>query len=192
MAWTQYSTGVSYAILKNTSQELSYVKQRTVLSVRKSLKECQAKLHLDTPYIQYSLRKKDIAIMDLVNTQTTYKMSTNQKEKLNCVRMYLGVQYVRQINTVNGTNFVPGILDGDNSQLCSQTNLTKFHQERPGKHSWQLWQRILKLLTVSSRKLTNKLKEKLGKWIDDHNEYGGGCGMVLLVGMMSGIAVCGG
>ena len=55
--------------------------------------------------------------MDLVNTQTTYKMNMNQKEKLNCARMYLGVQYVSQICTVDGTNFVQGILDGDDSQL---------------------------------------------------------------------------
>ena len=97
-------------------------------------------------------------------------MNMNQKEKLNCVRMFLGVQYVSQISTVDGTNFVPGILDGDASHLCYRTNLTKPTQERPGKHSWKLWKRILKLLTVSPRKTTNKLTEKLGKWIDDHSE----------------------
>ena len=73
--------------------------------------------------------------MDLVNTQTIYKMGTNQKEKLNCVRMYLKVQYGSHISTVDGTNFVLGILDGNNNQLCYRTNLTIPHQERPGKHS---------------------------------------------------------
>ena len=53
--------------------------------------------------------------MDVVNTQTIYKINMNQKEKLNCLRMFLGVQYVSQISTVNGTNFVPGILDRDDS-----------------------------------------------------------------------------
>ena len=106
MAWTQYSAGVSYPILTNTSQDLSYVKGRTILSVRKHLEECQAKLHLDSTYVQHPLCQKDVAIMDLVNTQTTYKMTMNQKEKLNCVRMYLGVQYVSQISTVDGTNIV--------------------------------------------------------------------------------------
>ena len=110
--------------------------------------------------------------MDLVNTQTTYKMSMNQKEKLNCVRMFLGVQYVSQISTVDGMNFVPGILDGDISHLCYQTTLTKPTQEKPGKHSWKVWKRTLKLLTVSPRKTTNKLTERLGQWIDDHSECG--------------------
>ena len=85
------------------------------MSVKKHLEECQAKLHLDVTYVQHPLRQKDVAIMDLVNTQTTYNMTMNQKEKLNCVRMYLGVQYVSQISTVDGTDFVSGILDGNDS-----------------------------------------------------------------------------
>ena len=39
---------------------------------------------------------------------------------------------------VDGTSFVPGILEGDDSQLCYQTTLTKPHQEQPGNHSWML------------------------------------------------------
>ena len=79
MAWTQYSAGVSYPILENTGQDLTYVKGRTILSVRKHLEECHAKLHLDTTYVQHPLRKKVVEIMDLVNTQTTYEKNINQK-----------------------------------------------------------------------------------------------------------------
>ena len=89
MAWTQYSVGVSYPILENTSQELAYVKGRTILSVRKSLEECQAKLHLDTTYILHHLHQKDVAIMDLVNTQPTYKINMNQKNEL-CKHVFGG------------------------------------------------------------------------------------------------------
>ena len=142
------------------------------MSVRKHLEECQAKIHLDVTYVQHPLRQQDVAIMDLVNNQTTYKMTTNQKEKLNCVRMYLGVQYVSQISTVDGTSFVSGILDGNDSRLCYQTKLTKPEQVNPSKYSWKIWKRILKLLTVSPKKTTNKLNERLGKWIDYHSECG--------------------
>ena len=101
--------------------------------------------------------------MDLVNNQTTYKMTVNQKEKSNCVRMYLGVQYVSQICTVDGTHFVSGILDGKDSRLCYRTKLTKPEQVKPGKYSWKIWKRILKLLTVSPKKTTNELTERLRK-----------------------------
>ena len=48
---------------------------------------------------------------------------------------------------VDGTSFVPGILEGDDSQLCYQTTLTKPHQEQQVTHSWILWKRLLKTLT---------------------------------------------
>ena len=138
ISWTQHSAGVSYPIFSNISQDLSYVKERTILSVRNHLEECNAMIHLNTTYVQHPLRKKDVVIMNLVNTQTIYKVNMNQKEKINCVRMFLWVQHVSQISTVDGTNFVPKILEGDDSQLCYRTNLTKHNQERPGKHSWML------------------------------------------------------
>ena len=124
MTWTYYSAYVSYPIFLNTSHDLSYVKGRTILSVKKHLEECHAEIHLDTTYVQHPLRENYVSIMDLVNKQTIHKVNINQKEKIIYVRMFLGVQYVSQISTVDGTNFVPGILKGDDSQLCYQTTLT--------------------------------------------------------------------
>ena len=72
---------------------------------------------------------------------------------------------------VDGTSFVPGILEGDDSQLFYQTTLTKPHQERPGDHSWKLCKRILKTLTSSS-KTPNRLTTQLGTWINAHSECG--------------------
>ena len=96
--------------------------------------------------------------MNLVNTQTNRKVTINQKEKINCVRMYLRVNYVDKICTADGTSFVPGILEGDgNCQLNYQTAFTKPNQEKPGEHSWMLWRRILKMLTSAptTKKLTS-------------------------------------
>ena len=108
--------------------------------------------------------------MHLVNTQTNRKVAINQKEKINCVRMFLGEYYVSEISTVDGTIFVPGILEGDDSQLNYRTTLTKSHQERPGEYSWRLWKRILKMVTPSPKANTQKLTKRPGKWIDTHSE----------------------
>ena len=110
--------------------------------------------------------------MHLVNTQTNHKVNINQKEKINCVRMFLGVHYVSKICTVNGTSFVWGILEGDYSQLNYQTTLTKLHQKKPEDHSWMLWKKIPKTLTPSPKTTTNKLTKRLGKWINTHSESG--------------------
>ena len=86
--------------------------------------------------------------------------------------MFLGVHYVSEICTVDGTSFTPGILEGDVSQLSYQTTLTKPHQERPGGCSWRLWKRMLKIFTLSPKTTTNKLTKRLGRWINTHSEYG--------------------
>ena len=139
------------------------MKGRIILSVKKYLEECNRKIHLDTTYIKHPLRENNVSIMHLVNTQTIHKENINQKEKINCVRMFLGVHYVSEICMVDGTNFVLVILEGDNSQICYQTTLTKPHQERLGNHSWMPWKRISKTLTSSSKTTTNKLTKRLGK-----------------------------
>ena len=75
--------------------------------------------------------------------------------------------------TTDGTSFVPGVLDGeDNCQLNYQTTLTKPKQEKPEEHSWMLWRKILKILTSAPKTMTNRLQQKLGKWIDTHSECG--------------------
>ena len=87
----------------------------------------------------------DVLVMHLVNTQTMRKVTMNQKEKINCVQMYLEINCVSKISTIDGASFVPGTLERDNYQLNYQTILLKPHQEKPGPHSWMLWRRILKM-----------------------------------------------
>ena len=45
-----------------------------------------------------SEREKNVLIMHLVNTQTDRKVTINQKETINCVQLYLGVQYIHKQN----------------------------------------------------------------------------------------------
>ena len=85
MAWTQYSTGLPYPIMTNTSQDLSYVKGRTVLETRRFINDCNGTIRLDNNYAQHPARINDVSIMNLVNTQTIHKVNLNQKEKINCV-----------------------------------------------------------------------------------------------------------
>ena len=93
------------------------MKGRTILATRKYLDECHRMIHLDTTYVLHLKRENDVSIMHLVNTQTNRKVTINQKEKSNCVRMILGVNYISEICTIDVTGFAPGILEGDDSQL---------------------------------------------------------------------------
>ena len=165
MTWKQYCAGVPYPILMKTKQGLSYVKGRTILKTWRYLYKSYGVIHLDTTYIQHPKRENDVLIMHLINTQTNHKVNTNQKEKINCVLMYLGVNWVSEICTTYRAIFVPGILESNECQLNYQTIPTKPHQVKPGGHSWKLWKRILKLLTSAptTKTKTNRLQQKLGK-----------------------------
>ena len=64
--------------------------------------------------------------MHQVNTQTNRNVNINQTEKINYVRIYLGVTHISEICTTDGPSFIPGILKGDDDcQLNYQTTLTK-------------------------------------------------------------------
>ena len=49
--------------------------------------------------------------------------------------LFLGVHCVGQICTIEGTSFLPGILEGDDYQLDYQATLMKLHQEKPGRRA---------------------------------------------------------
>ena len=84
MLRTQYSAGVPYPILSNISQsqDLSYVKGRTILATtRKQHEEYNGKIHLAITYVKHSLLKNGVSIMYLVNTQNNHTVNLNQKAK---------------------------------------------------------------------------------------------------------------
>ena len=129
-------------------------------------------IHLITTYVQHPKCENEISIMHLVNIQTNCKVTINQKEMINCVQIYLELNYISEICTVNGTAFVPGILEEDNCQLNYQTTLAKPRQENPGNHSWILWRKILIMLTPITKTTIYKLQQKLWKWMNTHSECG--------------------
>ena len=86
MSWIQYSAGVPYPILSKTTQDLLYVKGKTILATRKYLNECHGMIHLNTTYVQHPKQMNDVLIIHLVNKQTTHKVIINQKGKINCVK----------------------------------------------------------------------------------------------------------
>ena len=76
---------------------------------------------MDTDYVQRPLRKNDVAIMEQAQTMD---LTTVQMERINCVRMYLGVQYISKICNTCGDGFVVGIMSGQTRNLEYKTTTT--------------------------------------------------------------------
>ena len=77
-----------------------------LLATRKHLAEYHGKIHFDTTYVQYPKIKNDVSIMHLVSAQIDRKNIINQKEKINCVQLYLGVQYISESWKEITVNFI--------------------------------------------------------------------------------------
>ena len=86
--------------------------------------------------------------------------------------MYLGVNYISEISTVNGLGFVVNILEGNDYQFNYEITLTRTYQEESetldGCYGNRYWKFSHQLLTTTTKKLQRKLKKK----IDTHSELG--------------------
>ena len=72
--------------------------------------------------------------------------------------MYLGVTWLSEICTIDGTSLLDGIGD-DNLELPHEKTVTKPAQNKTNTRSWALWDRLLKPFTISNE---STLKESLG------------------------------
>ena len=97
----------------------------------------------------------------------TMDLTTVQMERINCVRMYLGVQYINEICNTSGYGSVVGIMTGQTRNLEYKTTTTKPYQIKPNTRSWTLWRQVLETLSTN-----NRLKTKLGECKKDHSRYG--------------------
>ena len=87
MSWTQYSTKVHYPILSKTATELSYVKEKTILSTREFLSEYNGVIHLNKTYVQHPKQANDVSITSSECTNTTRKVIMNLKKDQLCLNV---------------------------------------------------------------------------------------------------------
>jgi len=163
--WTVLQAGVSFPLLEQPEQELDYVKGKVIPATRKYLKEIDAKIHLDNTFIRPILRANDKCIMDNV---IKMELTAIQRERINCVRMYLGVMYISEICNTAGTSIRPGIDDGTHDTTLYHTTLTKPNQTRPNSGSWKLWQDAINTFTHDGTTLIIPL----GEFTRNHSKYG--------------------
>jgi hypothetical protein len=105
-AWYAYQSGVSYPVLEHPDCRLYYISGREIEGVRTYLKEIDGKVVLYNKYIRTKLRVNDRSIMERV---TELALTQKQQERINCVRMYLGVMYLSEICNMSGRELQTGI-----------------------------------------------------------------------------------
>jgi hypothetical protein len=104
--WYVYQSGVSYPVLEHPDRKLDYISGRVIQGVRTHLTTIDGTIVLHNKYIGTKLRVNDKSIMEKV---TELQFTKNQQERINCVRLYLGVMYLIEICNLSGSELQPGI-----------------------------------------------------------------------------------
>jgi hypothetical protein len=164
-AWTAYQAGVTYPILEHPERQLDYISGRVIPGIRKYLEEIDGKIFLHNKYIRTKLREEDKSIMERV---TELEFTQNQRERINCVRMYLGVMYLSEICNTTGDSLQKGIGDNTHDKMVYKVTTQKPKQKQPNSYSWKFWMKAIKSFTKNGRKLNTKL----GPWTADHSRSG--------------------
>jgi hypothetical protein len=166
-AWNSYQAGVSFPLLEHPDVNLDYVQGRAVPAIPHYLTSIDGAIKLDKNYIQPKLRKHDHCIMERVIEMNFTK---NQRERINCVRMYMGIMYLSEICNVTGDRIMPRIDIGNHDATYYTSTLQQPKQQRPNNSSFKLWKQVLDTFTITT---TNRvLKQRLGRWTKDHSTSG--------------------
>ena len=167
LLWSQYQSGVSFPILSQPTIDLSYIQGRFINQIRQYLSVIQGRIDLDITYTPTALRRYDRALMQTAIESQTF---TNQQlERINCVRMYLGITYLSEISTIDGSKIAPSIINREPTNTTYMLTLGKVYQKRPNKRSWALWERLISLFTPPN---SHTLIQPLGGWLPTHSHRG--------------------
>ena len=169
-AWTAYQAGVTFPLFEDTKTEIQYVKGKVIPATRRFLSEIDSKIHLDNTFIRPKLRSNDVSIMDRA---ITMELTDIQLERINCVRMFLGIMYLSEICTISGRYIRKGIFNNTHKTKVYNVTMLKPKQKAPNNRSWRLWKRVLQTFTINT--ITNnsrKLITPLAEWTNNHSKSG--------------------
>jgi hypothetical protein len=160
IAWAQLHTRVGWSVCQNVTSPLPQFEESQWLQViRNFLKSIRGCFRLDKTYVPPLQRKNDSYIMDHILDSNQFKPIDIQK--INYCRMYLQAITVSDISNASGTRLLPGVVQGDLSNITSTTNWHWIHQARPERTSWKLRNHACNLFSSAD----GILHEDLHEWL---------------------------
>lgn len=107
IAWTQYQAGIKESIFVDTNTPIEFVDGHFCPAARNYSNDIDATIDLFPNYVQKPLQVNDETIMGRVNMLTHF--TDVQCEYIICVRMYLGVNWISELATIDGRYLIRNI-----------------------------------------------------------------------------------
>jgi hypothetical protein len=78
---------------------------------------------------------------------TELDLTQNQQERINCVRMYLGVMYLSEICNMSRSKLQTGIEDNTHDKNVYNVTLERPKQKKPNSYSLKFWKKAIQSFT---------------------------------------------
>jgi hypothetical protein len=168
LSWWQQLAGVSYALLENTSPSLPFLDADLPSSIRHYLSTIKGSVHIPTisKQLPTPLRDNDQCLMEAF---LALKLRRAVYKACQRVRLYLGITFISEITSADGTRIARDAWTGNRVRYSSRLWP---YQPRPGPKSFRHWRRTLATAFLSGvrRRVCVKLRDlrlarPLGVWL---------------------------
>ena len=159
VSWGQFLAGTGVPILEDVHTLLPHMDPMQWLpQMRSFLSTVDCRVELEQTFVPDLQREHDAYLMDLA---LTYTSSPTDLKLINACRIYLGVTFVSDVATPEGSSLTRAAYDGRMDVLTQHRGLIPY-QRRPGPKSWTKWRKFLTSLLCSTQQ--RRLIQPLGKW----------------------------
>ena len=159
VSWGQFLAGTGIPVLEDVHTILPHMEPMQWLpQMRTFLSTVDCRIELEQTFVPDLQREQDSFLMDLALAFTT---SPTDLKLINACRLYLGVTFVSDISSPEGSIITRSAYDGRLDILTQHRGLIPY-QRRPGPKSWTKWRNFLNSLLSSTH--DRRLNQPLGKW----------------------------
>ena len=171
--WYQHYCGMSFPLFAAPCLSVPHAPEGWLSSCRAFLAHCGGRLMITSEWVRLPkpLRQSDKILM---NEFTTLNLKPKQLKILNYCRLYLQVECLSEICSLDGSHILPAAWNG--LRLPSRSRLHWPIQTRP--RTWSLWKNSLARLFLRNplpprqpRPADLALSAALGAWYHHHSEF---------------------
>jgi hypothetical protein len=167
LSWWQLVAGVSFPLLQHPDRSIPYLADDWLTSVRNFLSYINGNLQLEgiSDDMPPPCRQDDCNIMESILSTGPTKAELGS---VNRCRIWMGVTYLSEISTANGTELSRDAWEGTRTR---HSPLLWPFQTQPGHDSFQIWRRLLAVAFLDGKRKRVELRTRdlvlrhpLGNW----------------------------
>ena len=159
-------SGISTPVLENTQWKIKYVNSTWTTTLVKALQQYNIQLKTQSNFQITKQRINDSNIME--NELNKNDELTKELKQFNACRMFLQVNYLSEITTIDGRSLDPSIISTTTTNRATY-NLLWPNQQQPKSKYWTKWIRKIKQRYCVPNSLRIKEQFILGQWIPTHH-----------------------